>query len=68
MSTHLAFPRVRHLEQLFNVFGYLKEKPKLKIAFDPEHPFIDDWRFKKHDWYDFYRDAKEEIPGGHTYT
>ena len=64
MSTHLALPRVGHLEQLFHVFGYLKEKPKRKIAFDPDYPFIDDRRFKKHDWYDFYRDAKEEIPGG----
>ena len=59
MSTHLALPRVGHLEQLFHVFGYLKEKPKRNIAFDPDHPFIDDRRFKKHDWYDFYRDAKE---------
>ena len=24
MSTHLALPRVEHLEQLFHVFGYLK--------------------------------------------
>ena len=63
MSTHLALPRVGHLEQLFHVFGYLKEKPKRKIAFDPDHPFIDERRFKKHDWYDFYRDSKEAIPG-----
>ena len=64
MSTHLALPRVRHLEQLFHVFGYLKENPKRRIVFDPDHPFIDDRRFKKHNWYDFYRDAKEAIPGG----
>ena len=63
MSTHLALPRVGHLEQLFQVFGYLKEKPKRKIAFDPDHPFIDDQRFKKHNWYDFYPDAKEAITG-----
>ena len=64
MSTHPALPRVGHLEQLFHVFGYLKEKPKRKIAFDLDHPFIDDRRFKKHDWYDFYRNTKEAIPGG----
>ena len=49
MSTHLALPRVEHLEQLFHVFGYLKEKPKQRIDFDPDHPFIDEWWFKKHD-------------------
>ena len=63
MSTHLALPRVRHLEQMFHVFGYLKENPKRKISFDPDHPFIDDQRFKKHNWYDLYRNGKEAIPG-----
>ena len=58
MSTQIALIRVGHLEQLFHVFGYLKEKPKRNIAFDPDHR-----RFKKHDWYDFYRDTKEAIPG-----
>ena len=50
MSTHLALPRVGHLEQLFHVFGYLKEKLKRKIAFDPDHLLIDERRFKNHDW------------------
>ena len=63
MSTHLALPRVGHLEHLLHVFGYLKENPKGEIAFYPDHPFIDERRFKKHDWYDFYRDSKEAIPG-----
>ena len=63
MSTHLALPRVRHLEQMFHVFGYLKEKTNRNSAFDPDHPFIDDRGFKKHEWYDFYWDSKEEIPG-----
>ena len=63
MLTHLALPRVRHLEQLFHVFGYLKENPKRKIALDPDHTFIGDRRFKKHDWYDFYHNSKEAIPG-----
>ena len=62
MSTHFALPRVGHLEQLSHV-RYLKEKPKRKIAFDLDNPFIDERRFKKHDRYDFYRDAKEAILG-----
>ena len=63
MSTLLALPRVGHSEQMFHVFVYLKEKPKRKISFDPYHTFIDERRFKKHDWCDFYRDAKEAIQG-----
>ena len=63
MSTHLALPRVGHLEELFHIFGYLKENIKRKIAFYPDHPLIDKQQFKKHDWYEFYRDAKEAILG-----
>ena len=47
MSTHLALPIVGHLEHLFHVFGYLKENPKWKIAFDPDNWFIDYQRNKK---------------------
>lgn len=63
MSTQLALPRIGHLEQVIHMFGYLKEHPKRKLAFDPTHPVIDERRFKEYDWYDFYRDAKEAIPG-----
>ena len=63
ISTQLALPRVKHLEQLFHVFEYLKENSKGKIAFDPDHPFIYERRFNKHNWYEFYRNAKEATPG-----
>ncbi len=63
MSTHLALPRLGQLEQVFHIFGYLKEHPKKKLAFDPMHPEISEKMFQKHDWFDFYRDAKEAIPG-----
>ena len=62
MSTHLALPREGHLQQAIHIFGYLKAHPKRKIAFDPDHPQVDERRFKKYDWYDFYCDAKEAIP------
>jgi hypothetical protein len=62
MSTFLANPREGHLEQVIHIFGYLKAHPKRKIAFDPDHPTIDERRFKRHDWEDFYREAKEAIP------
>ena len=63
MSTHLAMPRIGHLRELLHIFGYLKQRPKRKLAFDPDHPMIDERRFKQYDWYDFYRDAKEAVPG-----
>ena len=51
------------MEQVIHIFGYLKEHPKRKLAFDPSHPVIDERRFKKYDWQDFYKDVKEAIPG-----
>ena len=62
MSTHLALPRVGHLNQLYRIFGYLKLYPKRKLAFDALHPRISEKMFKKHDWYDFYWDVCEAIP------
>ena len=62
MSMHLALPRRGHLEQLYHIFGYLKMNPKHKLFFDPQHPSIDERALKEHDWYEFYRDAKERLP------
>ena len=44
------------------MFGYLNLHLKRKIVFDAAHPSIDELRFKKYDWYDFYRGAEEAIP------
>jgi hypothetical protein len=63
MSSHLALPRIGHLEKLMHIFGYLRDNPQRKIALDPDHPKVDERRFEKFDWHDFYRDAKEAIPG-----
>ena len=63
MSTHLAMPRRGHLEPVHHIFGYLKERPKWKFFFDPQHPELDERLFTTYDWYDFYRDAKEPVPG-----
>ena len=63
MSTHLALPRCGHLEQLYHMFGYLKANPKQKLYLDPQHPQVDERSFQSYDWYDFYRDAKEAVPG-----
>ena len=36
-STHLAPPRIGNLEQVFHIFGYLKDSSKLKLGFDSGH-------------------------------
>ena len=58
MSAHLALPRLGHLKQLIHIFGYLKAHPKRKLAFDAAHPNIYERRYKRYDWYNFYRGAK----------
>lgn len=45
MSTYMAMPREGHLQQLYRMFGYLKMYPKRKIAFDFQHPKIDEQMF-----------------------
>ena len=62
MSLHLALPREGHLEETYHIFEYLKIKPKLRIMFDCSDPAIPANRFKRYDWQDFYKDAKEAIP------
>jgi hypothetical protein len=63
LSSHLALPREGHLQQVYHIFAYLKNNTKRTLAFDPTHPMIDESRFVQCDWHDFYRDAKEPIPG-----
>jgi hypothetical protein len=63
LSSYLAMPRVGHLAPALHIFGDLKPPPKRKLAFDPAHPAIDENRFQKCDWTEFYRDATEAIPG-----
>jgi hypothetical protein len=31
-------PRIGHLEELLHIFGYIKQRPKHELAFDPDHP------------------------------
>jgi hypothetical protein len=66
LSTYLAMPRAPrsdHLDQFYHMFGYLKPQLRRKIAFDAQHPKINEKMFKQYDWQDFYRDVNEAIPG-----
>ena len=62
LSTHLASPRIGNLEQVFHIFGFLKDSSKRKLGFDPGHLKIDTNRFHMFDWQDFYKGVKEVIP------
>ena len=62
LSSHLALPRHGHLQQVFNIFSYLKQHHNSRIVFDPSYPHIDDKIFPKYDWSSFYGKIKEEIP------
>lgn len=62
MSQYLAMPREGHLEQVLHIVGYLKSHKKFRLLFDSKYPTINEKWFKKYDWFDFYRDAKEAIP------
>ena len=65
LSTYMALPRKGHLEQVYHVFGYLKTHLKRHLFFDPRHPDIDECSFSTYKWYDlydFYHDAKEQVP------
>ena len=62
LSSHLALPRVGHLQQVYHIFGYLKKSPRKRLYFDPDHPKISEDRFQRFDWEDFYKDASEDIP------
>ena len=55
-------PRIGHLKQALHIFGYLKAKPKRKLAFDPGHTHISKDRFQKCDWTEVYRDTEEALP------
>ncbi len=48
MSTYMAMPRTGHLNQLYQMFGYLKAHPKRKLAYDAQHPRISEKIFKQY--------------------
>ena len=50
MSSHLALPRKGHMEQVMQIFGYLKKYHNAELVFDPSDPTIDEQDFEKKDW------------------
>lgn len=64
LSQYQASPRQGHLEQVFNIFGYLKHNPKLSLHMDPSLPDIDysTFDFEINSFFEQYRDAEELLP------
>ena len=62
LSTQMASPRIGHLQQIYHIFGYLKTSHRRRLFYDPGYPGISESRFQRHNWEDFYKDAKEELP------
>jgi len=63
MSSHLALPRVGHLEKVLHIFGYLKKHHNAEMPFDPSYPEINEQEFVRQDWSNtVYGDVKEELP------
>ena len=62
MASQLANPREGHLEAVFHVYSYLKNKHNSRMVFDPTYPDINMNVFKQCDWRQLYGGVKEAIP------
>jgi hypothetical protein len=62
LAQYLSQPRIGHLNQVYHIFAYLKAHARSRILLDPTIPKIDENRFIKADWRDFYPDATEALP------
>jgi hypothetical protein len=62
LSSHLALPREGHLQQVYHIFAYLKQKHNARLVFDATYPIVDSSDFPKQDWSSFYGDVQEEVP------
>ena len=45
LASCMALPRRGHLDQVYNIFGYLKSKHNTEMVFDPSEPEIDKANF-----------------------
>ena len=50
MSSHLALPRVGHLDEVLRIFAYLKCHSNAEMVFDPTEVDLPEGDFVKQDW------------------
>ena len=61
MSSCMVLPQYGHLEQVYNIFAYLKKHHNTEMTFDPTEPNINEELFKKEDWLSSVYASKDEI-------
>ena len=62
LASHNALPREGHLEVVFHVYAFLKQKDNSRMVFDPTYPTSNMSDFKQCDWGQFYGNVKEAMP------
>ena len=65
LSSHLALPREGHMQQVLQVFAYLKKFHNAELVYDPSDPIVNEADFERKDWTasEFgHIDGKEELP------
>ena len=63
LASMMAMPREGHLDQVYHVFAYLKNKHNAELVLDPTPPKINAEDFPVEDWsHTVYSDAIEPIP------
>ena len=65
MSLYLALPREGHLDQVLQIFAYLKKYHNAELVYDPSDPVVEMNDFERRDWTasEFsHIEGKEEYP------
>jgi hypothetical protein len=65
LLSHLALPREGHIQQLFQIFAYLKKYHNTEMVYNPSDPTIDESNFELRDWTSSefgHLQGKEEVP------
>jgi hypothetical protein len=62
LSSHLAEPRIGHLQQVFHIFSYIKHHTNSHLVFDPNYVAWEQANFNETNWKEFYGDVEEPIP------
>ena len=62
MSRYMASPREGHLEQVLQIFAFLKRHNKTSLVFDDTNPQFDESRFNDGEWGEYYGDVHEPVP------
>ena len=64
LALMMALPRKGHLDAVFHMFAFLRNKHNAVMVFDPSEPDLDESQFPKEDWSATpYGECCEEIPG-----